>query len=205
MPTEDEQEDFKRDVKAFFDVCQHTYDCWLICRTIFDNESARRCFSGHKARYFLNWFNIVAIDYSLLQLAKLHDPATINKKKEIRNNLSLDYIIKYGRFDNDQKQKLGSLRDKMQELFGKIKPARHGLICHNDRDIIINNNKLGSFDSDLDDEYFNFLQQFIDVVEEKYYGVSCKMGTQATTDAEIFLKCIFPTYARDGSTGENEG
>lgn len=76
MTAKNEQKDFKPDVEAFIRICQHTYDCWLVCEKIFTEET-ERCLSEHKAGHFLNWFNNVAIDYSLLQLAKLHDPEKI--------------------------------------------------------------------------------------------------------------------------------
>ena len=192
MSTEDDQEDFKHDVEAFVDICQRTYDCWLICRTIFHNEAAERCLPRHQAGHFLNWFNNVAIEYSLLQLAKLHDPATTRNSK----NLSLNYMVEFGVWDKEKHQ-LISLRDEMKGLFDKIQPARHKLICHNDRSILVGNGgPLGAFESGLENTYFELLQEFVYIVQEKYLGNPSAFGMWAQGDAINFLKSIFPDYGK---------
>jgi AbiU2 len=100
---------------------------------------------------FFNRLSEITQEYWLHQLAKMHDPA---KDKVGNVNLTIDYMLEYGDWDEDTKSKLGELREQMDALSSKIKEERNKRLSHNDLAIIKEAKNLGAFDPGADVAYF---------------------------------------------------
>jgi hypothetical protein len=145
------------EVEAFRNFCQLTYDRWVTRRIIFEHADVGE-FDYHKCADVLRLLNDITIEHTLLQMAKLHDPA----EQLGRKNLTLDYIITYGGWDAQTTSVLEALRGRLDVLLAKsLKPARNRLLCHNDLETLINEPSLGNFDPGTDCEYFEVLQEFL--------------------------------------------
>ena len=180
------------EVEAFRNFCQLTYDRWVTRRVIFEHPDVE-AFTHHKCADVLLLLNDITIEHTLLQMAKLHDPA----EQLGRKNLTLDYIITYGGWDTQTTSVLTTLRGRLDMLLAKsLKPARNRVLCHNDLEILINEPLLGNFDPGTDCEYFEVLQDFLSTVYEKSCKEKYEFGDIAKRDAELFLAYIQGRSAR---------
>jgi hypothetical protein len=118
----------------------------------------------------------ITADYAILQLAKLHDRAR-------GKNLSLEYIIENGGWDNEAASALRQLELQLDTFYQQIKPARHKILAHSDLATIQNKQPLGAFEKDADQEYFAALRKFISVVQ----GRPFEFGAFAANDATTFV------------------
>jgi len=98
----------------------------------------------------------------LHQIAKLHDPAV----QSGNINLSIAYVIEFGGWDTSTLSDLTSLKGKLDSLANALKPARNKMTAHNDLATILAGMPLGAFPLGADVEYFQHLQELVDVVAE---------------------------------------
>jgi hypothetical protein len=174
------------EVEAFRNFCQLTYDRWVTRRVIFEHADVE-AFTYHKCADVLRLLNDITIEHTLLQMAKLHDPA----EQLGRKNLTFDYIITYGGWDTQTTSVLATLRGRLDVLLAKsLKPARNRVLCHNDLETLIKEPPLGNFDPGTDCEYFEVLQEFLSTVYEKSSKGNYEFGDIAKRDAEVFLDYI---------------
>lgn len=134
--------------------------------------------------YFLQNFSIISQEYTLLQLAKLHDPAVSLG----RINLTLDYVLTYGTWERGDLATLQELKRLLDELHVQIRPARNRLISHNDLESIAKNDPIGAFPAGLDVEYFARLEEFAQIVHERIVGAPFDFSHHAHTDVLVVLK-----------------
>jgi len=178
-------------VNEFCEICNWTYEVWVTHRTIEDYPQLDEVKAG-PCGDTLSRFYSMSTEYTFLQIAKLHDPA----KQGNCVNLTLDYMIRFGGWQSEVKQKLESLLDKMNKFVRYEKPdniiaARNKLISHNDRDTILRNETMGSFEPGQDKIYFKQLQQFVKIVHENTIGGPfLYFDDSAANDADIFLERI---------------
>ena len=171
----------------FCKLCSWTYEVWSTQRTIFDDNADLKSFEKLKCVDFLRRFNIILQEYTLLQIVKLHDPAN----QGINKNLSLDYIVNNIDWDQGAKSNLEKLKNRLDELLGNcLAVARRKSLCHNDFGITINNTTCGEFAKDVDMEYFEKLQEFIDIAHDKIVGGPYPFNDLAKSDTNVFISCL---------------
>ena len=78
----------------------------------------------------------------------------------------------------------------LDNLATAIRPARNGILAHNDLEAILNAEPLGKFKENADKDYFEKLQQFVDLVYDKTVGAAIEFGTAAIGDVFDFLKLV---------------
>ena len=171
-------------VIEFCKLCNWSYEAWITHRALFDANPKVKEMMEEEYNHFFSRLSIITQEYALNQLIKLHDPAV--QRNDI--NLTFEFIIEYGNWDKKTLSKLKQLYKKMQNLPSAIKPARNKLLSHNDLKTIINKSNLGAFKEELDIEYFNLLQEFVDIVHNKYIGGPYPFNDLAEADVEIFLE-----------------
>ncbi len=125
--------------------------------------------------------SIVAHEYCLLQIAKLHDPAIQGGK----SNLTLRYIIEYGGWDQGTVEKLKMLCVELEAFAQEIRDARNQILSHNDLIAIIAGTPLGAFEQDKDVRYFDCLQEFVDLVHDETIGGPYPFNDLAKDDAVV--------------------
>lgn len=150
----------------FCKLCQWAHTVWYIHRTFENNLDDEVVNKRSRCPYVLHDISIITQEYVLLQIAKLHDPAVQNGK----NNLTIEYVIRFGGWDNETLSKLSNLEGELAYLKDKIKPARNKILSHNDLETILNDTVLGNFDKDADKEYFENLQKFANIIHDKVVG-----------------------------------
>ena len=169
-------------IEKFCIICNWAYESWITRRAIFDNNQDVDKLMKSECGAFFSRLSEVTQEYALLQLIKLHDPAVMGNGI----NLTFEYVINFGGWDQETVLKLQSILSQLDQLKQSIKPARNKVICHNDLKAIIDDLPLGEFDKDKDVEYFNALQEFVNIVYDKAKGEPYPFNDLAKTDAEIF-------------------
>ena len=168
-------------IEEFCKLCNWAYESWVTYRTTFDdNPNIEKLRTSECSEYFTRLRDIMH-EYTLLQLMKLHDPAVM--KNGI--NLTLEYVINYGGWDQQTILELQNLLNTLNRLMPikkSITPARNKVLCHNDLKAIIDNSPIGEFDKDKDVEYFDTLQKFVNLI----YGEHYPFNTLAKIDADVF-------------------
>jgi hypothetical protein len=150
-------------IDKFCELCQWAFDSWRIHRVLFDESPRSSKLYLSKNRMVLEQINYILLDYFILQVAKLHDPAS-QQGQQGQINLGIEYIFRFGGWQPDTKAELQTLKSKLDELYLKIRPARNKLVSHNDLETFLNQKALGEFPAEADTDYFKTLEQFVNVV-----------------------------------------
>ena len=161
------------DAQAFCDLCQWVYECWTTHSNLFaclpqHIQEERNVPIGDflETAYgrCLIRLNEISQQYTILQVAKLHDPALQGRNE----NLSIDF------FQNQEywsEEEMPTIRDIASELDGhyrRIEDLRNKILAHNDRSVFVTGSPLGSFPEGDDETYFRALGQFCSMVWNKF-------------------------------------
>jgi len=151
-------------IREFLKLCDWLLQSWQIRKYLFDeNEDLDLLRTPRHANFFYRVQENLQENW-LHQLAKLHDPAVQGSNI----NLSIDYIIDFGSWDNDFKNNLLTIKNKMTRLSEPARTARNKTLSHNDLKIILENNEpLGTFNDDEDKIYFSALIDFCNLVSQE--------------------------------------
>lgn len=170
--------------KQFCELCGWAYECWVTHKRLFD-ENVKTETTIDRAKYFMERLSKITQEYSLLQICKLHDPATQNGAV----NISIEYILQFGDWGPDVERINGLVR-RLATLFDELKSARNKVLVHNDLEAIMGAAVLGKFPEGFDDEYFAALQDFANTVHEKWHGGPYPFNDLAGADVEEFLHIL---------------
>ncbi len=173
-------------VKKFCQLCQDSYDAWRTHRVLFHKNPREAELIKLPAGKALIRLSIIAQEYALHQLSKLHDPAV----QKDRVNLGIDYMVRFGGWDKSMKVKLQSLQKQLDELPKKIRPVRNKILSHNDLETFLNEPTLGAFPDEEDTEYFKTLEIFVNIVHENVIGESWHFNTDVDAESELLLSSL---------------
>ena len=165
----------------FCEQCNWVYETWKTHKTLFDNNDNKENNIG-RCGYFTNRLSIVTQEYSLQQIAKLHDRAIQNGS----TNLTVNYVISFGDW-SEQKEELERMVTRLNILKERIIPARNKILSHNDLDTILADRPLGGFPEGEDEDYFRTLQDFVNVVHDRWFGGPYPFNDLTEADVHEFL------------------
>jgi len=158
----------------------------------FDRDPRTSDLAASDHRYFLHNLSMMSVEYTLLQMAKLHDPAI----QQHRPNLSLAFVIDFGEWDAETLEELKRLHSRLEGLYHRIRPARHRVIAHNDMATLLEGGTIGEMPAGSDEEYFGDLQAFASIVSERLLGIPFEFTVHAETDVLVLLKTLSSSRAR---------
>jgi hypothetical protein len=173
-------------VDKFCALCQWAYESWRTHRELFNDNHNSAKLKISRAGKALGRISIITQENFLLQIVKLHDPAT----QQGQINLGLDYMIKFGGWDGTIKTKPQSLQSQLNELATKIRPARNKILTHNDLETILNESTLGAFEAEADTKYFKTLEDFVNVVCENSTGESWHYFTDVEPETQMLVSAL---------------
>ena len=168
----------------FCEVCNWAYESWVTHKLLFDDNQKTED-NIDKCPYFTQRLSIITQEYSLQQIAKLHDPAIQGNSL----NLTVDYIVRFGEW-GERRDAIDEIHGKLRELWNRIKAARNKILAHNDLETLMADTDLGSFPQGLDDEYFEVLQELVNQVHEKWVGGLHFFNDLAKADVQEFLNLL---------------
>ena len=88
-------------VYKFCGLCQWAYEAWRTYRVLFDDSPRSAKLRSSTSGEALNRISIITQEYFLLQIYKLHDPAS----QQGNITLGIDYMIRFGGWDVNYKGK----------------------------------------------------------------------------------------------------
>jgi hypothetical protein len=104
------------DIK-FCELCSWTHEVWQFHRALFDDNPPEGNAALRRHEYSLHRLSIITQEYSLHQLAKLHDPAIQGKSI----NLGIEYVIEFGAWDSPTLADLRRLKTELETLAARIR------------------------------------------------------------------------------------
>ena len=152
-----------RDIALLFcRVCSWAYQAWVTHKYLFD-QNDKQTDTIEKAIPFFNRLATITQEYSLQQIAKLHDPA----KQKDDLNVSVNFVVRFGEW-GDKEAEIKAIEARLLKLWRYLKPARHKLLAHNDLKALLANEVLGGFPEGEDDLYFTALQELVNEVHARW-------------------------------------
>jgi hypothetical protein len=102
-----------------------------------------------------SYFVTILREYSLLQVAKIHDPEQTGGYA----NHSLDYLAaRYGAQDDSV---IAAFEKSNAQLIDSVCHARKKVIAHSDATAVGSTYRFGAFDDGADDDYFRSLHEVV--------------------------------------------
>ena len=161
------------DAQAFCGACQWVYECWTTHANLFEclpkhlkDERSVTLADFLETPYgrCLDRLNTISQEYSILQIAKLHDPAV----QGIYENLSIDFFVKQTFWSEDETPIIREISLALGGFSDQISDARKKILAHNDRSAFAENLPLGDFPEGDDQKYFHTLGQLCSMIWNKF-------------------------------------
>jgi hypothetical protein len=175
-------------MQAFCKICDWTYQVWLNHREMFDDNPRAEELQKSMGADALARLRTISHEYTLLQIAKLHDPVVVAGQV----TLGIDYIVKYGGWSGETALKLGKLTEKLNGFAKGLRSVRNMSLSHNDLAAVLSCATLGEFERDEDIQYFATLQQFVDVVHGEVIGGPWPFNDLVKNDVVALLAMLKP-------------
>jgi hypothetical protein len=158
------------DVCRLTDFCVYVRSVYQHFRAFYESSDASEKNAMHRAApVFFGDLNRILIEYTILQVCKLTDPA-----KDGRGNLNhtLAFFLENADFSAapERTNRLSILNGEINGFRDKLKTARNKLVSHLDRDAVMADQALGAVgDSDWS-EFWLHLQEFLNILHEHFFG-----------------------------------
>ena len=178
------------DLIRFGDHCNWAWDCFQLAKAYCNAEDIH------------GWCGVdsylvpILREYSLLQIAKIHDP----KQSSGHPNHSLDYLAAL--YSAEADSVMVAFKKKNADLIESVCQARKKVIAHNDLAALNSDRRFGAFENGADNDYFRSLHQVVARLYDKAgIGPFPEWPSFAQHDAELFLKVV--RTAQRSRQGEN--
>ncbi|MYG43199.1 MAG: hypothetical protein F4203_08725 [Rhodobacteraceae bacterium] len=137
------QRPIRKEARLFCEVCLSIYYYWVTYNNIFEKISSllqsERNISAWEFKNTPIGSTLSIIDRTLgnqviLEITKLHDPARMKNNE----NVCIDLFVSHVEWSDREMSKIQNLKEKLEENFNFIKPARNKILAHNDREAFNN-------------------------------------------------------------------
>jgi AbiU2 len=175
-------------VEEFCKLCDWAHEVWLNHLELFDNNQRAAELMNSFAGDELARLSIISHEYSLLQIAKLHDKAVMNGNV----TLGIDYVLTYGGWSDSVRCRLEELAKELDGFARQLRDARNKSLSHNDLAAIVAGATLGEFANGADERYFKALHEFANTVHDQVVGGPWPFNNLVINDVAAFLATIKP-------------
>lgn len=178
------------DIVIFADQCVFMRSIYLHSQILFETSTDEdKVRMSRAAPTFFGDINKMFIEYMILQVCKITDPARDRKN----NNHTIAFLIQH--YDVNiaptMMQRLVKLDGLLQAFRQKLLPARNKLISHSDRDAILVGQNLGVASQSEWDEFWLNLQEVVYIIHEEVLGAPFYVnGAAQLSDADGLLKAL---------------
>lgn len=171
-------------INKFFGLCDWLIQTYEFRKHLFDDNPDEGELRDPRHEHFFYRIHEVFQESWMHQLAKLHDPAV----QSGNINLTFDYIVEYGGWDQEFKDELLAIKKRLDVLYPSIKVARNKLLSHNDYKTIIGPDKaFGTFEEGEDIVYFEALKQFCEKISQKVFDEPFVYDDLVENDVAVFM------------------
>ena len=174
----------KKIARTFCGHCNWAYESWVTHKQLFDNNT-RIEQTLSKAEYFTQRLSIITQEYVLLQICKLHDPATMGNF----SNISIECVLDSDEW-GENRANIEKLTKELTAFFENLKPARQKILAHNDKETGLRSSCLGEFEEGLDERYFTTLHELANEVSRKWLNRPFIYNDLAKADVDEFLNLL---------------
>src|SRR2546422_7432739 len=178
----------RRVVEEFCKLCDWSFQVWLNHRELFDDNPRAVKLQQSMGAEALSRLRTISHEYTLHQIAKLHDPAVVSGEV----TLGVEYILKYDGWDQPTLAKLTDLASKLNQFARGLRAVRNKALSHNDLTAILSGTVLGEFEKDEDVKYFEALQEFVDLVHAEVIGGPAPLDDLVRNDVAALMAIIRP-------------
>jgi len=167
----------------------------MMRKYLYDENPDERLLKHPHHAYFFIVLEKILQEYWILEVVKLHDPAT----QRGFDNLSVDYVLKLDGWPSNTKFKLQNLKKKMNKFSSLLTEARNKLLSHKDKDVIVTGEILGVFDEGEDEVYFKFLENFASEAHENVLGEPFIFDDLIKNDIEVFMNTFASGFVSESN------
>jgi hypothetical protein len=179
------------DINIFADHCVFIRSVYRHLEILFVNSTENyKKRMLHIAQFFFEDLNNILVEYIILTVCKITDPAQDNRKND---NHTIDYLIKHYdcRADVATAERLDRLCARIKAFRKKLLPARNKLIAHSDRKTIMEGTPLGATEPGEWDQFWHDLDDVVLIIQEKALVERCRITEVAMlSDADSVLRVI---------------
>ena len=175
--------------KVITEFCKHcdwAFQVWMNHRLMFDDNPRAEELQKSMGADFLARLRTISHEYMLLQIAKLHDSSVVSGQV----TLSIEYIIKYGAWSDDYAKTLKDYAKRLEKFAQNLRTVRNQALSHNDLAAILSNSNLGEFGVNEDFQYFDALQQFVNIIHGEVVGGPWPFDDLVKNDVAAFLTMV---------------
>jgi len=162
----------KQDIVIFANHCVFARAIYLHLKALFETSSADdRALMGRAAGIFFRDLSRVLIEYVVLLVCKITDPAQDSRNND---NHTIAFLLQHDELNRDPLtlKRLHELRDQLQAFGAKLRRARDKLISHSDRVSILAVRPPGAATDQEWNQFWLDLQEFLNIVHRKAAGDS---------------------------------
>jgi hypothetical protein len=179
------------DIAIFANHCVFMRSIYLHGRTLFESSTVKdKERMTRAAATFFGDLNRMFVEYTILQVCKITDPAQDFRKND---NHTIAFLLKHYDFSSDPTtlRRLNELDGRLQAFRQMLLPARNKLISHSDRQAIRTGQSLGGAPQSEWDDFWLNLQSAVCIIYEKVFGVPfCINDVGMLSDADGLLKAL---------------
>jgi hypothetical protein len=179
------------DIVVFANHCVFMRSIYLHGKILFEHSNAKeRARMARTAPVFFGDLNRMLVEYIILQVCKITDPAQDFRRND---NHTIAFLLQHYSFSSDAAKecRLAVLDAQLQAFRQKLLPARNKLISHSDRAAIMAGHALGGV-SDADWENFWLeLQELVGIIHETVVGALFQVNDVGMlSDTDGLLKAL---------------
>ena len=137
---------------------------YIYCE-LFEDDNAKFLMQKTTPGFFAD-INKILIDYLLLEIAKLTDPAKSSKVE----NFTVANLIESIDWPPDCLKRIKKLNKTVLAFRKHIEPARNKLLAHYDKTTVISKKTLGAFPKGEDKKLLDALEQMCNIMHEAAFG-----------------------------------
>ena len=179
------------DIAIFANHCVFMRSIYLHGKILFETSTGEdKDRMSRAAPTFFGDINRMFVEYMILQVCKITDPAQDFRKND---NHTIAFLLRHYDFSADLKttQRLAQLDARLQAFRQMLLPARNKLISHSDRDAIMAGQALGGAPQSEWHEFWLNLQDIVSIIYEKVLGTPFYInGVAMLSDADGLLKAL---------------
>jgi hypothetical protein len=190
-------------VKRFCDFVFRLKQVYHIGHELFHDDGARSLMERTAHAFFLD-LNKILVNYFLLEVAKLTDPATsLGGRIE---NFTVANLIETVEWPPDCLQEIEKLNETVLSFRRYIDPARNKLLAHYDKTTVVSGDTLGTFPEGEDRRLLEVLEQMCNVLHKAAFGeILGNMVPSHTGDVLDFKRALRMAVAFDKLLSESKG
>jgi len=193
----------KEQIKLFCDRVFWLNQLHYIYTELFENKNALSIMEKIAHRFFYDINNIL-VDYFLLEVAKLTDPAYSQQGK--CENFTTNNLLETIDWPQDCLKELESLNKDVMSFRKYIKHPRNKIFTHLDKKTLVSNSKLGEFPEGKEKECLQALEKMCNIMHEAVFGeILGDMIPFHNGDVQDFKKALLKAIAFDKLFSESKG